>query len=90
MRKRGFNLPLHRFPLLASEFKPYPYGIFSDSLAQKGVLYTTIQIKDEILHIFSTHTQASYFGENQVHLNFDGREITNHVFHIEIPNPYKS
>jgi hypothetical protein len=56
---------LSRFPILASEFKPYPYGIFSDALSQKGVLYTKIQVKDEILHLFSTHTQASYFGENQ-------------------------
>jgi len=61
----GGLLVLSRFPLLASEFKPYPYGIFSDSLAQKGVLYTKIQVKDEILHMFCTHTQASYFGENQ-------------------------
>jgi endonuclease/exonuclease/phosphatase family metal-dependent hydrolase len=61
----GGLLVLSRFPILASEFKPYPYGIFSDALSQKGVLYTKIQIKDEILHLFSTHTQASYFGENQ-------------------------
>jgi len=61
----GGLLVLSRFPILASEFKPYPYGIFSDSLSQKGVLYTKIQIKDEILHLYSTHTQASYFGENQ-------------------------
>lgn len=56
-----------RFPIMASEFKPYPYGVFSDSLSQKGVLYTKIQIKDEILHLYSTHMQASYFGENQVY-----------------------
>jgi endonuclease/exonuclease/phosphatase family metal-dependent hydrolase len=61
----GGLLVLSRFPILASEFKPYPYGIFSDALSQKGVLYTKIQVKDEILHLFSTHTQASYFGENQ-------------------------
>jgi hypothetical protein len=61
----GGLLVLSRFPILASEFKPYPYGIFSDALSQKGALYTKIQIKDEILHLYSTHTQASYFGENQ-------------------------
>lgn len=61
----GGLLILSRFPILVSEFKPYPYGIFSDSLSQKGVLYNKIQIRDEMLHIFGTHTQASYFGENQ-------------------------
>jgi len=61
----GGLLVLSRFPILASQFKPYDYGIFSDSLSQKGVLYVKIQVKDEILHLFQTHTQASYFGENQ-------------------------
>jgi len=61
----GGLLVLSRFPILASEFKPYPYGVFSDSLSQKGILYTKIQVKDEILHLYSTHMQASYFGENQ-------------------------
>jgi len=61
----GGLLVLSRFPIVASEFKPYPYGIFSDSLSQKGALYTKIQIKDEFLHLYSTHMQASYFGSNQ-------------------------
>lgn len=61
----GGLLVLSRFPIIASEFKPFPYGIFSDSLSQKGVLYVKVQIKDEVLHLFQTHTQASYFGENQ-------------------------
>jgi len=61
----GGLLVLSRFPIVASEFKPFPYGIFSDSLAQKGVLYTKIQIKEGILHLYSSHTQASYFGETQ-------------------------
>jgi len=61
----GGLLVLSRFPILSSEFKPYPYGIFSDALSQKGALYAKIQIKDEILHLYSTHTQASYIGSNQ-------------------------
>jgi len=58
-------LVLSRFPIVASKFKPYPYGIFSDSLSQKGVLYVKVQVKDETLHLFQTHTQASYIGSNK-------------------------
>jgi len=61
----GGLLILSRFPILASEFRPYPYGIFSDSLSQKGILYVKVQVKDEIIHLFQTHTQASYVGSNK-------------------------
>jgi endonuclease/exonuclease/phosphatase family metal-dependent hydrolase len=61
----GGLLVLSRFPILATEFKPYPYGIFSDALSQKGILYVKIQVKDEIVHLFQTHTQASYIGSNK-------------------------
>jgi len=61
----GGLLVLSRFPIVASEFKPYPYGIFSDSLSQKGILYVKVQVKDETLHLFQTHTQASYIGSNK-------------------------
>jgi len=56
----GGLLILSRFPILFSEFKSYTYGVYSDSLSQKGVLYAKIQIKDAALHIFNTHTQATY------------------------------
>lgn len=36
----------------------------SDSLSEKGILYTKIQIKDAILHLMTTHFQASYFGSS--------------------------
>jgi hypothetical protein len=29
-------------------------------LGEKGVLYAKIQIKDSILHLFTTHLQATY------------------------------
>lgn len=56
---------LSRYPIICSEFQPYPYGVFSDALSQKGILYAQIKVKDGILHLFSTHTQASYNGETQ-------------------------
>lgn len=33
---------LSRFPIVYSEFDPYPYGVLSDSLSYKGVLYAKI------------------------------------------------
>ena len=57
-------LTLSRFPILKSEYLPFPYGCFSDSMAQKGVLYTKIKIKDTYIQLFNTHLQASYIGPN--------------------------
>ena len=54
-------LIISRFPILQSEFLPFSDGIMSDQIADKGILYTQIQIKDKILHLFNTHTQATYF-----------------------------
>jgi len=61
----GGLLVLSRFPIVAHEFQPFPYGVFSDALALKGVLYTKIQIKDQTLHLYNSHTQASYIGTSQ-------------------------
>ncbi len=48
---------LSRFPIVYSEFSPYPFGVLSDSLSYKGVLYAKIAVGDgRILHIFNTHT----------------------------------
>jgi endonuclease/exonuclease/phosphatase family metal-dependent hydrolase len=58
---------LSRFPIIESAFIPFKYGVLSDSLAQKGVLYAKIEIKNTILHLFTTHLQASYFGSTEYH-----------------------
>ncbi len=58
----GGLLIVSRFPILEAEFDPYPYGVESDALSYKGVLYAKILIGTKnILHVFNTHTQASYF-----------------------------
>lgn len=58
-------LILSRFPIIEQEFCPYPYGVASDSLSYKGVLYAKIAVTEgRILHLFNTHTQATYFGVN--------------------------
>ena len=54
---------LSRFPIEKSEFRPYNFGIGSDALTLKGVLYAMININGRYLHLFGTHTQASYLNE---------------------------
>lgn len=70
-------LTMSRFPILESEFQPYTYGVFSDSVSNKGVLYTKILIKDMVLHLFNTHMQASYISTdlNEVKASVETREI---------------
>lgn len=53
----------------------------SDAIAKKGILYTKIQIKDQILHVFNTHTNASYITTNLDHMrsSFECREKQNFV-----------
>jgi sphingomyelin phosphodiesterase len=52
---------LSRFPIVSHSFNIFRYGVIQDSLAQKGILYAKISIKNSYLHLFTTHTQASYF-----------------------------
>jgi endonuclease/exonuclease/phosphatase family metal-dependent hydrolase len=58
----GGLLIMSRFPIIESEFHPYPYGVLCDAISYKGVLYAKILIGDKVLHLFNTHTQATYFG----------------------------
>ena len=51
-----------RFPIIESEFTAFKYGVFSDSYAMKGVLYSLVKIQGEYLMVFNTHLNASYFG----------------------------
>lgn len=66
----GGLLTLSKFPIVATEFTAYKYCILTDSLSHKGVLYTKILIKDQILHLFNTHTQASYMGKDSDRVKF--------------------
>eukprot|EP01017_Pseudomicrothorax_dubius_P042759 TRINITY_DN7022_c0_g1_i12.p1 TRINITY_DN7022_c0_g1~~TRINITY_DN7022_c0_g1_i12.p1 ORF type:complete len:373 (-),score=59.71 TRINITY_DN7022_c0_g1_i12:504-1622(-) len=54
-------LVLSKYPIVEQEFKPYTFGVLSDALSQKGMLYCKIAIPNlEEIHLFTTHTQASY------------------------------
>jgi len=61
----GGLLILSRYPIVASEFRPYPLGLGIDSIVQKGVLYAEIEIGESRLHIYNTHTQANYNGDSK-------------------------
>jgi sphingomyelin phosphodiesterase len=40
----GGLLTISRFPIIEQEFKSYDYGVLSDALSYKGVLFTKIKI----------------------------------------------
>jgi endonuclease/exonuclease/phosphatase family metal-dependent hydrolase len=63
----GGLLMLSRFPIVSYSFHPFQYGVISDSLAEKGVLYAKILVKDCYLHLFTSHLQASYFNCGEFH-----------------------
>lgn len=54
---------------MESEFRAFNYSVLSDSLANKGVLYTKIRIRNSYVNIFNTHLQASYFDSEVVQWN---------------------
>jgi sphingomyelin phosphodiesterase len=57
----GGLLTISRFPITEQRFQPFRFGVLSDTLAMKGVLYTRIELeKERTLHLFNTHLQASY------------------------------
>lgn len=56
----GGIIVLSRFPVVKFSTHVYNYGVVSDSMAQKGIIYCQIEIKGSKLHLFNTHTQASY------------------------------
>jgi endonuclease/exonuclease/phosphatase family metal-dependent hydrolase len=63
----GGLIILSRFPIVSYSFSEYRYGVIADSLAQKGLLYAKILIKDAFLHLFTTHLQASYMDSGESH-----------------------
>jgi endonuclease/exonuclease/phosphatase family metal-dependent hydrolase len=57
----GGLVVLSRFPIITSALTTYPRGKDSDWLASKGAIYVRLQLEgDNVLHLFTTHTQASY------------------------------
>jgi endonuclease/exonuclease/phosphatase family metal-dependent hydrolase len=61
----GGLLILSRFPIVSYSFSQFRYGVVADSLAEKGLLYAKILVKDSFIHLFTTHLQASYFDSGE-------------------------
>lgn len=77
----GGIMTLSKFPIVASEFQAYKYCILTDSLSEKGCLYTKILVKDQVLHLFNTHFQASYIGKASDRV----KDLFNNIIFIEFP-----
>mgnify|MGYP001071345526 CR=1 FL=1 len=61
----GGLLILSKYPILESDFMPYEKGVLPDSLSKKGVLYAKISTPQEVIHVFTSHTQSSYNTGNE-------------------------
>ncbi|KAI8364929.1 Endonuclease/exonuclease/phosphatase [Blakeslea trispora] len=69
----GGLLILSRFPIKKADVTEFPRGIHSDWLSFKGALHALIQINTTLLHVYTTHTQASY--DHGGKLNFDDTQV---------------
>ena len=60
-------LTISKYPIINSDFVVYKFPpVGDDAIAQKGVLYTEIDLSEiggHKLHLFHSHFQASYFGK---------------------------
>jgi endonuclease/exonuclease/phosphatase family metal-dependent hydrolase len=71
----GGLLIISRFPIVETSYLQFRYGVVADSLAEKGIIYTKIKIKNSSLHLFTTHLQASYFDSTEANflISFETR-----------------
>ncbi|KAI8362678.1 Endonuclease/exonuclease/phosphatase [Choanephora cucurbitarum] len=69
----GGLLILSRFPIIKSDIIEFPRGVHSDWLSYKGALHALVQLNETSIHVYTTHTQASY--DNGGKLNFDDTKV---------------
>ena len=60
----GGLLVLSKYPIVQTDFETYSDSMDTDSLSQKGCLYTQVSVDTKTFHVFSTHMQASYSTSN--------------------------
>ncbi|KAI8331282.1 Endonuclease/exonuclease/phosphatase [Choanephora cucurbitarum] len=58
-----------------SDIIEFPRGVHSDWLSYKGALHALVQLNETSIHVYTTHTQASY--DNGGKLNFDDTKAKN-------------
>ena len=75
---------MSKYPIVHQQFYEYPYNVQADFICMKGLLYTAIEVEGQRLHVFNTHTQASYNGKDERNslltrlsqLQFIGQSVT--------------
>ncbi|KAK4511799.1 uncharacterized protein ATC70_003798 [Mucor velutinosus] len=72
----GGLLILSRYPIKKADRIEFSRGVHADWLSFKGALHALIQVgdnKDQLVHVYTTHTQASY--DNGGKLNLDDTKV---------------
>ncbi|RCI06576.1 hypothetical protein CU098_011837 [Rhizopus stolonifer] len=69
----GGLLILSRFPIKKSNRIEFSRGVHSDWLSYKGALHALIELNSTYIHVYTTHTQASY--DNGGELNLDDTKV---------------
>ena len=69
---------LSRYPIIEKSTKIFTRGCYSDGASSKGVIHALIQVNDKKVHVFTTHTQADYYGtdeENKKSIKVRGKQL---------------
>lgn len=68
----GGLLIISRFKIEETKFYPYTYACDIDAIVNKGILYAKINIQGTILHLLTTHLQATYYQktEEKMYISF--------------------
>ncbi|CAO3616702.1 unnamed protein product [Mucor fragilis] len=72
----GGLLILSRYPIKRADRIEFSRGVHADWLSFKGALHALIQVgsdEDQLVHVYTTHTQASY--DNGGKLNLDDTKV---------------
>ncbi|KAL9537537.1 hypothetical protein MBANPS3_011691 [Mucor bainieri] len=72
----GGLLILSRYPIKRADRIEFSRGVHADWLSFKGALHALIQVgssQDQLVHVYTTHTQASY--DNGGKLNLDDTQV---------------
>ncbi|OAD08282.1 hypothetical protein MUCCIDRAFT_105240 [Mucor lusitanicus CBS 277.49] len=72
----GGLLILSRYPIKRADRIEFSRGVHADWLSFKGALHALIQVgsnEDQLMHVYTTHTQASY--DNGGKLNLDDTQV---------------
>ena len=68
---------LSRFKILESKFIPFSHGTMPDALSYKGALYSKLLVHGEVIHLVTTHTQASYLcGDSSIYRSIRAHQLS--------------